>query len=163
MGLKEQAALDKEAKAHLEEELRAELEEKQHVISTLNTKVALLKKESSSSTILVDLEHKEGIENGAKVNGAYESDDKLNQLPELCDNMSIKSEESDKVFQLEDKVKRLESLLSKCKENIKANKNKLSALTEVKEQLATDLEIKDKELLDEKAAKQKAIEELELI
>jgi len=146
--LKEQAALDKEAKAHLEEELRAELEEKQHVISTLNTKVALLKKESSSSTILVDLEHKEDIENGAKVNGAYESDDKLNQLPELCDNMSIKSEESDKVFQLEDKIKRLESLLSKCKENIKANKNKLTALTEVKEQLATDLENKEAELLE---------------
>jgi len=36
--LKEAAALDKEAKTHLEEELRAELEEKQHVINTLNTK-----------------------------------------------------------------------------------------------------------------------------
>merc|ERR1711923_675851 len=31
-------------KAHLEEELRAELEEKQHIITTLNTKVVLLKK-----------------------------------------------------------------------------------------------------------------------
>ena len=33
----------KEANTHLEEELRAELEEKQHVINTLNSKVALLK------------------------------------------------------------------------------------------------------------------------
>merc|ERR1712098_1043211 len=122
-----------------------------------------LKKESSSSTMLVDLEHKEDIENGAKVNGAYESDDKLNQLPELCDNMSIKSEESDKVFQLEDKIKRLESLLSKCKENIKANKNKLTALTEVKEQLAMDLENKEKELLDEKLNSKRISDQLELV
>ena len=40
--LKEQASLEKQAKAHLEEELRAELEEKEHIITTLNTKVALL-------------------------------------------------------------------------------------------------------------------------
>merc|ERR1712123_531453 len=70
---------------------------------------------------------------------------------------------SEKVYQLEDKVKRLESLLSKCKENIKANKNKLSALTEVKEQLAVDLESKEKELIGEKAATKKAVDELELI
>ena len=38
-----QAGLEKQAKAHLEEELRAELEEKEHIIVTLNTKVALLK------------------------------------------------------------------------------------------------------------------------
>ena len=52
--LKEAAALDKEAKTHLEEELRVELEEKQHDINTLNTKVALLKNQ----------EHREDMENG---------------------------------------------------------------------------------------------------
>ena len=154
--LKEQAALDKEAKAHLEEELRAELEEKQHIINTLNTKVALLKKESVN---LVDIDHQEDLENGAKVNGGFESDDKLNHE----DDMSVKSEESDKVFHLEDKIKRLESLLSKCKENIKANKNKLTALTEVKEQLAADLENKEKELVEVRSSCQKSNEELDVL
>ena len=159
--LKEAAALDKEAKAHLEEELRAELEEKQHVITTLNTKVALLKKESVN---LVDFEHQEDLENGAKVNGAFQnSDDKLNHLTDLPDNLSAKSEESDKVFHLEDKVKRLESLLSKCKENIKANKNKMTALTEVKEQLATDLETKEKDLSEARESCQKANDELDIL
>ena len=39
----------KEANTHLEEELRAELEEKQHVINTLNSKVALLKNQEPAS------------------------------------------------------------------------------------------------------------------
>ena len=74
--LKEAAALDKEAKTHLEEELRVELEEKQHVINTLNTKVALLKNQEPVN--LVDIEHHSDLENGARVNGAFQnSDDKL--------------------------------------------------------------------------------------
>ena len=60
--LKEAAALDKEAKTHLEEERRVELEEKQHDINTLNTKVALLKIQEPAS--LVDIEHREDMENG---------------------------------------------------------------------------------------------------
>ena len=67
------------------------------------------------------------------------------------------------MFHLEDKVKRLESLLSKCKENIKANKNKLSALTEVKEQLAVQLGEKEKELEDEKENAKTALDELQQI
>eukprot|EP00092_Neocalanus_flemingeri_P054245 GFUD01063881.1.p1 GENE.GFUD01063881.1~~GFUD01063881.1.p1 ORF type:complete len:1583 (+),score=606.32 GFUD01063881.1:211-4959(+) len=168
--LKEQGSLEKQAKAHLEEELRAELEEKQHIITTLNTKVALLKKEHVEeqpvASTLIDLSADSGnhddIENGDKNNGRISESEKGLQLPEV-DNMSVKSEDSEKLYHLEDKVKRLESLLSKCKENIKANKNKLSALTEVKEQLAVDLEAKEKELNDEKAASKKAVDELQLI
>ena len=61
--MKEAAALDKEAKTHLEEELRVELEEKQHdinTLNTLNTKVALLKIQEPAS--LVDIEHREDME-----------------------------------------------------------------------------------------------------
>lgn len=58
--------MDKEGKTqlknHLEEELRVELEEKQHVINTLNTKVALLRNQELAS--LVDIEHREDMENG---------------------------------------------------------------------------------------------------
>jgi predicted RNase H-like nuclease (RuvC/YqgF family) len=42
-------------------------------------------------------------------------------------------------------VKRLEALLTKCKESIKANKQKTTALTEVKESLATQLASKEAE------------------
>ena len=44
-----------------------------------------------------------------------------------------------------EKIKRLEALLTKCKESIKANKQKTQALTEVKENLATTLGEREKE------------------
>ena len=155
--LKEQAALDKEAKAHLEEEMRAELEEKEHVITTLNTKVALLKKDSPSP--LIDLDNHEDIAaNGSKVNGVLENEDRSN-----TEELSVKSEDGEKVFHLEDKIKRLESLLSKCKENIKTNKNKTTALTEVKDQLAADLEQKEKELVELRDSSDKVRAELETL
>lgn len=40
--LREQAGLEQQAKAHLEEELRAEMEEKDHMIVTLNTKACMV-------------------------------------------------------------------------------------------------------------------------
>ena len=45
-----------------------------------------------------------------------------------------------------EKVKRLEGLLTKCKESIKANKQKTTALTEVKESLAKQVVEKEAEL-----------------
>ena len=44
---------------------------------------------------------------------------------------------------LEDKVRRLETLLTKCKESIKANKQKTTALTEVKDSLSKQLSEKE--------------------
>merc|ERR1712013_679150 len=135
--LKEQAGLEKQAKAHLEEELRAEIEEKQHIITTLNTKVTLLKKDhlDEKSNQLIDIRADSGnhddMESGDKNGWVSET----LVLPEI-DNMSVKSDGSEKVYQLEDKVKRLESLLSKCKEN---------------------------EIIEQKAATKKAVDELELI
>ncbi len=46
---------------------------------------------------------------------------------------------------LADKIKRLETLLTKCKESIKANKQKTQALTEVKESLSTQLSEREAE------------------
>ena len=45
-----------------------------------------------------------------------------------------------------DKVRRLEALLTKCKESIKANKQKTNALTEVKDALSQQLSEKEAEL-----------------
>merc|ERR1719234_769104 len=130
-----QAGLEKQAKAHLEEELRAELEEKEHIIVTLNTKVSLLK------------------EANQEVNNGDSKEESTEQLVEIGDNGLHDKEEGKPSVggPLEEKVKRLESLLSKCKENIKANKQKTAALTEVKEQLASDLALRETELAEEKA------------
>ena len=57
----------------------------------------------------------------------------------------------------------MESLLSKCKENIKANKQKTAALTEVKEQLASDLALRETELAEERAKAQGMNAQLELL
>ena len=57
----------------------------------------------------------------------------------------------------------MESLLSKCKENIKANKQKTAALTEVKEQLASDLALREKELTEERAKAQGMNAQMELL
>ena len=113
--------MEKQAKAHLEEELRAELEEKEHIIVTLNTKVVLLK------------EVTKGVTNGEGVEVVSEQ-----QLVDVSADSGFPLEErkeeqgEGKQPHMEEKIRRLESLLSKCKENIKANKQKTVALTEVK-------------------------------
>ena len=62
--------------------------------------------------------------------------------PILCENI---------FFYFAEKIKRLEGLLTKCKESIKANKQKTTALTEVKESLAKQVEEKEIELNDVKS------------
>ena len=54
-------------------------------------------------------------------------------------------------FSLLDKIKGLEGLLTKCKESIKANKQKTNALTEVKESLATQVSEREAEVDDLKS------------
>ena len=132
-----QAALEKQGKAHLEEELRAELEEKEHVIVTLNTKVALLKEAAGRE-----------VTNGGQKETCSEGSGQLVDLGEEGGQHSL--EEGVEEKGQAEKVRRLESLLSKCKENIKANKQKMQALTEVKEQLSMDLEAKESELVEER-------------
>lgn len=184
--LREQGTLEKQAKMHLEEELRAEIEEKQHVIHTLNTKVSLLKEcvESAKTdsslngeTHLVDVSMDSGKEtlleeeevpadNSIQIKSEAKNNGLDNTSSDAKSDESDKEEkvkDSEKVNPLEDKVKRLESLLSKCKENIKANKHKMTALTEVKEKLAVQLEDKEKELQEEKSSADGVRQELESI
>ncbi|CAI6367484.1 unnamed protein product [Macrosiphum euphorbiae] len=48
--LKEQCTLEQAAKAHMEDALRNDIEERDHIISTLNTKIDLLRKNSSDES-----------------------------------------------------------------------------------------------------------------
>merc|ERR1712029_1176597 len=129
--LREQCQLEQKAKRHLEEELRSELEEKDHIIKALQTKVVLLK---SGGTNVIDdnsSETEKGTEDGATGNTA--------DLIDLENSSNVIKKDSEKVVVLEDKVRRLETLLTKCKESIKANKQKTTALTEVKDSLSKQL------------------------
>ena len=64
----------------------------------------------------------------------------LKELTKLAKNYPI-------FFKLTDKVRRLETLLTKCKESIKANKQKTSALTEVKDSLSKQLSEREADLI----------------
>ena len=128
--LKEQCALEQKAKRHLEEELRSDLEEKEHVIKTLETKVALLKSDPAA---------------------AQDEEQEAGNLIDLADG-----ENGGNKNVLEEKIKRLEALLTKCKESIKANKQKTQALTEVKESLSVQLSEKEKECAELTAFRDKA-------
>merc|ERR1712203_739245 len=72
------------------------------------------------------------------------------------DTSAVIKRDSEKVAVLEDKVRRLEALLTKCKESIKANKQKTTALTEVKDSLAT-------QLADREGENEKLINRLKLV
>merc|ERR1740128_862 len=124
--LKEQCGLEQQAKAHLEENLRSDLEEKDNMITVLQTKVKLLSSGSLKSTsekTLIDLSASEG------------------SIHQRSSNEEISGEpEESEVKVLREKLTKFESLLIKCKENIKFQKERVS-------QLQTDNEaIKQNEL-----------------
>merc|ERR1712018_328401 len=69
----------------------------------------------------------------------------LINLNEGQETSAVIKRDSEKVAVLEDKVRRLEALLTKCKESIKANKQKTTALTDVKDSLAEQLAEREKQ------------------
>merc|ERR1719391_1887173 len=137
--LREQCQLEQRAKRHLEEELRSELEEKDHIIKALQTKVVLLK--SGGANVIEDNSSEEKV--GEDGTGASGNSD----LIDLDNSSNVIKKDSEKVVVLEDKVRRLETLLTKCKESIKANKQKTTALTEVKDSLSKQLSEKEADLI----------------
>ena len=124
--------MEKQAKAHLEEELRAELEEKEHIIVTLNTKVVLLKevtKGVSNGDSGEVISEKQQLVDVSADSGTFPLEERKEEQGEGRQEQGLVEGRQP---HMEEKVRRLESLLSKCKENIKANKQKTVALTEVK-------------------------------
>jgi len=151
--LREQCSLEQQAKQHLEQEFRAELEEKDHIISTLNTKVGLLKEslekvptlDQKADGKLIDLSLDSGLHEEHEEK--KEDSDGVSVCTDLGRSTEILCDESEKQQHQGEKIKRLESLLTKCKENIKANKQKIGALSEVKEELATQLQEKEASII----------------
>ncbi|KAK1126033.1 hypothetical protein K0M31_005562 [Melipona bicolor] len=128
--LKEQCQLEQQAKAHLEEALRNDIEEKDHIISTLNTKIKLLQTTGPNlETTLSDT-----------------ANDKRNlkdNLIDLSTGSSISSEENGLVIenaQLKDKLKKLENVVLKYKESLKRNKEKFTEILTEKNTLESQYE-----------------------
>ncbi|CAG2176520.1 unnamed protein product, partial [Oppiella nova] len=94
--LREQSNLEQQAKRHLEENLRLVIDEKDEKIKVLQTKIGLLKDNNGLNGVTDDL-----------VDLGTDSMQKANELREMSE-----------------KVERLETLLTRCKESLKTNKER---------------------------------------
>ncbi|XP_043506737.1 golgin subfamily A member 4-like isoform X1 [Frieseomelitta varia] len=128
--LKEQCQLEQQAKAHLEEALRNDIEEKDHIISTLNTKIKLL--QITGPNLEMTLSDTTNDKGNLKDN-----------LIDLSTGSSISSEENALVVenaQLKDKLKKLENVVLKYKESLKRNKEKFTEILTEKNTLESQYE-----------------------
>ncbi|XP_029850722.2 golgin subfamily A member 4 isoform X3 [Ixodes scapularis] len=124
--LREQAQLEQQAKAHLEENLRCILEEKEEMIKVLETKVNLLK---------------------AGVNAT----DRVENIPDVAVSgggglLSSPTARDEDAAHYKEKVRRLEALISKCKDTIKNNRERTTQLIQEKDSLTKALELRTTEL-----------------
>ncbi|XP_045529787.1 golgin subfamily A member 4-like [Pieris brassicae] len=122
--LKEQCSLENSAKAHLEQVLRVELDEKNMMIESLSTQLNLL-------------------QNDNLVNKNDANDNAQMQLINLNDDNEKDVTQSAEV--INNKIEKLEQLLSKYKESLKVTKEKNSNLTTEIQKLNIQLDTKIKE------------------
>lgn len=128
--LKEQCQLEQQAKAHLEEALRNDIEEKDHIINTLNTKVRLLQAGGSA------------LENSVSEEADVQEENSKENLIDLSNessndgNSALLAENA----QLNDRMKKLESLVLRYKESLKRNKDKFTEVMKEKNTLESEHE-----------------------
>lgn len=123
--LREQAQLEQQAKAHLEENLRCILEEKEEMIKVLETKVNLLK---------------------SGVTGLDRGDNIPEVNSEVTQAQPTTADREEDVAHYKEKVKRLEALMAKCKDTIKNSRERTTLLNQEKEVLAKTLQERTEEL-----------------
>ncbi|XP_050532847.1 golgin subfamily A member 4 isoform X2 [Daktulosphaira vitifoliae] len=116
--LKEQCTLEQAAKAHMEEALRNDIEERDHIISTLNTKIDLLKKKD------------ENDESDTSLSDVIELQEKCKKL----NNELISSRSECDLLQ-----KQIETLK-------KSEENTLLTLAENKKEIHKELELKEDQI-----------------
>lgn len=126
--LKEQCQLEQQAKAHLEEALRNDIEEKDHIINTLNTKIKLLQGSTLENSVSEETVEQEENSKDNLIDLTNESSNDANSAL-LAENA-----------QLNDRMKKLESLMLKYKESLKRNKDKFIELMKEKNTLESEHE-----------------------
>ncbi|XP_020706644.2 golgin subfamily A member 4 isoform X2 [Athalia rosae] len=134
--LKEQCQLEQDAKAHLEEALRNDIEEKDHLITTLNTKIKLLQVHQPES---ISASESNGKNDNSGIDQFVDSTNKdFDGKSDLLAENAVYKE----------RIKKFENLLAKCNESLKRNKEKITQLTENRDILERDLNILKKSTVE---------------
>ncbi|XP_036594917.1 golgin subfamily A member 4 isoform X2 [Trichosurus vulpecula] len=137
--LREELQMDQQAKKHLQEEFDASLEEKDQYISVLQTQVSLLKHRLQSGQMTVELSKPESLPK--ETNEENAQNDLDHGVSTEGDGDAAKTLET-----LQQRVKRQENLLQRCKEIIKSHKERATLLTNEKEALQEQLDERLQEL-----------------
>ncbi|XP_028623083.1 golgin subfamily A member 4 isoform X2 [Grammomys surdaster] len=142
--LREELQMDQQAKKHLQEEFDACLEEKDQYISVLQTQVSLLKQRLQNGPMSVDVPKPlPPVELQADVhNDTERMEEKVEGVGEpVGGGTSAKTLEM-----LQQRVKRQENLLQRCKETIGSHKQQCALLLSEKEALQEQLDERLQEL-----------------
>ncbi|XP_010833820.1 PREDICTED: golgin subfamily A member 4 isoform X3 [Bison bison bison] len=138
--LREELQMDQQAKKHLQEEFDASLEEKDQYISVLQTQVSLLKQRLRNGPVNADLP-KPLPQMEPEAEGITKENTDSDVEPVVGDGASAKAVEA-----LQQRVKRQENLLQRCKETIRSHKEQCAQLTSEKEALQEQLDERLQEL-----------------
>ncbi|XP_010593812.2 golgin subfamily A member 4 isoform X7 [Loxodonta africana] len=140
--LREELQMDQQAKKHLQEEFDASLEEKDQHISVLQTQVSLLKHRLQNGPMNADiLKPLPQVEPQAESVSKEENAESSAEPAVAGDGPSSKTLEA-----LQQRVKRQENLLQRCKKTIHSHKEQCTLLTSEKEALQEQLEERLQEL-----------------
>uniref|UniRef100_A0A673SVL0 Golgin A4 n=1 Tax=Suricata suricatta TaxID=37032 RepID=A0A673SVL0_SURSU len=134
--LREELQMDQQAKKHLQEEFDASLEEKDQYISVLQTQVSLLKQRLRNGPTGADLAPSADFPRPLPP-----ADSGADPEPAAADGAAAKT-----LDVLQQRVKRQENLLQRCKATIQSHKEQCALLTSEKEALQEQLEERLQEL-----------------
>uniref|UniRef100_A0A8C8ZYA8 Golgin A4 n=1 Tax=Prolemur simus TaxID=1328070 RepID=A0A8C8ZYA8_PROSS len=139
--LREELQMDQQAKKHLQEEFDASLEEKDQYISVLQTQVSLLKQRLRNGPMNVDIPKSLSQMEPQAESFTKEENTESDVEPVVGDGASAKTLET-----LQQRVKRQENLLQRCKETIQSHKEQCTLLISEKEALQEQLDERLQEL-----------------
>ncbi|KAL6081900.1 hypothetical protein STEG23_007263, partial [Scotinomys teguina] len=139
--LREELQMDQQAKRHLQEEFDACLEEKDQYISVLQTQVSLLKQRLQNGPMSVGVPQPPPP---AELQAEMDTDDK-EKIEDAGE--PVGGGASTKTLEvLQQRVKRQENLLQRCKETIRSHKEQCTLLISEKEALQEQLDERLQEL-----------------
>lgn len=139
--LREELQMDQQAKKHLQEEFDASLEEKDQYISVLQTQVSLLKQRLRNGPMHTDLTKPFPLMEPQAEGVTEEKNTESDVGAVVGDGAS-----ADTLEMLQQRVKRQENLLQRCKETIQSRKEQCTLLTSEKEALQEQLDERLQEL-----------------
>ncbi|XP_038628098.1 golgin subfamily A member 4 isoform X2 [Tachyglossus aculeatus] len=153
--LREEIQMGQQAKKHLQDEMDASLEEKDQLISVLQTQVSLLKQRLMNGQKFFDSSASESQDESQTSSTVEETSPRHDLESGNVDRDSVDIET------LQQRVRRQENLLKRCKEMIQSHKERSTLLSNEKEALQEQLEERLQEL--EKMKELQMVEKTKLI